>query len=66
MHSFSLATGLLGTVAAAPFQYSDSFSTMNTIRGARNVYTRIDTSTDTEFIMTKDNILYGTVAGPET
>lgn len=66
MRSFAFIAGLLGTAAAAPFVHLGNVNSMNMVRRAKNDYTRIDTSTDTKVIVTKDNTLNGTVAGPKT
>ena len=66
MRSFAFIAGLLGTAAAAPFVHLGNVNTMNNVRRAKNDYTRIDTSTDTKVIVTKENTLNGTVAGDKT
>ena len=66
MRSFAFIAGLVGTAAAAPYTHLGNVNTMNMARRAKNDYTRLDTSTDTKVIVTKENTLNGTVAGPKT
>lgn len=65
MRSFALLAGLLGSAAAAPFQLNNA-NAMGMARRAKNGYTRLDTSTDTKVVVTKENTLNGTVAGDKT
>jgi hypothetical protein len=66
MRSFAFVAGLLGSAAAAPYTHLGNVNTMDMARRAKNDYTRIDTSTDTKVIVTKENTLNGTAAGPKT
>lgn len=60
-----IAAGLLGMASAAPFDMS-SVNPMKMVRRAKNEFTRLDTSTDTKLVITKENTLNGTAAGPKT